>query len=62
MGRCFKLFTQIGLLDINDVVERQMSFIERVVRTGKLDGPNSILLKKFFRAVLFHKTSAKGFE
>src|SRR5437867_2648498 len=62
MCRCFKLFTHIGLLDINDVVERQMSFIERVVRAGKLDGSNSILLKNCLRVLLFHTASAMRFK
>ena len=62
MCRCFKLLTHIGLLDINDVVESQMSFIERVVRAGKLDGTDSILLKNVFRALLLHTTSAMRFK
>src|SRR4029077_13545781 len=44
------------------MIEDQMPFIERIARAGKLDGPNSILLKNFFRALLLHKTSAKGFK
>jgi hypothetical protein len=62
MCRCFKLFTQIGLLDIHDVVESQMSFIESVIRARELNGPNSILLKNFLRVLFFHTASAMRFK
>lgn len=59
MRRRIKLVPQIGLLGINDVVENQMPFIERIVCAGKLDGSNAILVKKFFQPLGIHNTSTQ---
>ena len=57
MSECLKAFSRAGIRQIDDVVENEMSFIECVVASRKLNGTTAVLLEKLpcivFRFIWF---------